>query len=63
MQGAKVAAIVLALADVVAWGIPAASYSALWIYQYAQGHGSFLLFAIAPAPYCVGLLLSVHAEP
>jgi uncharacterized membrane protein YqjE len=59
MRGSKIATIVLAIADAVVWGTPAAIYSALWIYQYAQGRGSLLLFAIAPALYCVGLLLSV----
>jgi hypothetical protein len=50
---------VLAIANAIVWGIPAAIYCALWIYQYTKGHGSLFLFAIAPAPYCVGLLLSV----
>src|SRR5215471_15240315 len=59
MRGAKIAAIVLAIADVAVWGIPALIYSALWTSHYAQGPGSLFLFAIAPGPYCVGLILSV----
>jgi uncharacterized membrane protein YqjE len=51
--------IVLAIANAVVWGIPAMIYCALWIYQYTRVHGSLFLFAIAPAPYCTGLLLSV----
>jgi hypothetical protein len=58
MRAAKIVAIVLAVANVIVWGIPAMVYSALWTHQYARGHGSLFLFAIAPAPYCAGLLLS-----
>jgi hypothetical protein len=33
-------------------------YFALWLYQLTQGHGSLILFAIGPAAYLAGLLLS-----
>jgi hypothetical protein len=58
MRAAKIVTIVLAIMNAIIWGTPAALFCALWIYQYAQGHGSLLLFAISPAPYCAGLLLS-----
>jgi hypothetical protein len=35
MRGAKIATIVLAIADVVVWSIPALIYVALWTSQYA----------------------------
>jgi hypothetical protein len=58
MRAAKIVTIVLVIMNAIVWGIPAALYCTLWIYQYAQGHGSLFLFAISPAPYCAALLLS-----
>jgi hypothetical protein len=57
MNGARVT-VALSIANAVLWGAPAAIYITLWVHQYQHGNGSLLLFAIGPAPFCIGLLLS-----